>query len=266
MKISIVTPSFNQSDFLEETINSVISQDHPDLEYIIIDGGSTDRSVEIIKKYEKHLTYWISESDRGQTHAINKGFQKATGEILAYLNSDDLYLPHALSRVAGTFTMNPSIDLAYGNIQLIDEKSNYKRDIRFVPFNFQDLLYEGGCLHQTGTFWTKRIYDVLGGFDENLTFCMDYDFFVRAAARHAEFTLIPYHLSCFREHGSSKSSNLITIGDAEHELIRDAHLERPLLPISAIKAYYQAVRMLKYVKQGDTGYVIRGIMDRLKSN
>jgi glycosyltransferase involved in cell wall biosynthesis len=106
-KISIVTPSFNQGRFIEKTILSVIEQDYPNLEYIIIDGGSTDESVEVIKKYDQHLAYWVSEPDRGQSHAINKGFERATGEIFGWLNSDDWYHPGALKAVAEAFAANP---------------------------------------------------------------------------------------------------------------------------------------------------------------
>lgn len=113
-KISIVTPSFNQGKYLEKTILSVLEQDYPNLEYIIIDGGSTDNSVEIIKKYEKHLAYWVSEPDRGQSHAINKGFGHATGEILGWLNSDDYYAPGAPQAIAEAFLANPDVGAIVG--------------------------------------------------------------------------------------------------------------------------------------------------------
>ena len=113
-KISVITPSYNQADFLEETILSVLNQNYPNLEYIIIDGGSTDRSVEIIKKYEKHLSYWVSEKDDGQSHAINKGLQHATGEIICWLCSDDLHVSDTLYTVAELFRLNPEIALLHG--------------------------------------------------------------------------------------------------------------------------------------------------------
>src|SRR5882672_2272557 len=122
-KVTIVTPSYNQGEFLEETIRSVLLQGYPNLEYIIIDGGSTDRSVEIIRRYEKWLAHWVSERDRGQSDAINKGFSRSTGDICAYLNSDDVYLPHALLSVARLFEKHPDAALLYGDCQLIDESS-----------------------------------------------------------------------------------------------------------------------------------------------
>src|SRR5512134_129792 len=131
-KISIVTPSFNQGKYLERTIRSVIEQDYPNLEYIIIDGGSTDESVEIIRKYEKHLAYWVSEPDRGQSHAINKGFDRATGEIFGWLNSDDWYVPGALKAVAEAFAANPEAGAVVGAGEMVDEEG--KLVLRCEPF------------------------------------------------------------------------------------------------------------------------------------
>src|SRR5687767_11527952 len=113
-RITIVTPSFQQASYLEQTIDSVLSQGYPNLEYAVVDGGSTDGSVEIIKRYQKHLAYWVSEKDRGQTHAINKGMARATGEIRAYINSDDYYLPGTLQRVADAFQRDSGLDLVHG--------------------------------------------------------------------------------------------------------------------------------------------------------
>src|SRR5437773_10669670 len=119
-KLSIITPSFNQAQYLEETILSVLQQKYDPLEFIIIDGGSTDGSVEIIRKYESRLAYWVSEKDRGQAHAINKGLQRATGELIAYLNSDDYYSPGALRSVAEFFMVHPDVDLIHGRCAVAD--------------------------------------------------------------------------------------------------------------------------------------------------
>ena len=131
-KISIVTPSYNQAEFLERTILSVLNQNYPNLEYIIIDGGSTDSSAEIIKKYERYLTYWVSEPDDGQADAINKGFAKATGDILAWLNSDDLYLPGALLKVKESF-QNAGIAFLYGHSILVDKEDRVIRILYTLP-------------------------------------------------------------------------------------------------------------------------------------
>jgi len=141
-KISIVTPSYNQAEFLERTILSVLNQNYPNLEYIIIDGGSTDGSVEIIKKYEKYLSYWVSEKDRGQAHALNKGFEKATGDLVGWQNSDDIYLPGAFRKVAEVYRNNPNYDVYFGNIYFIDEEDNIIRDLKFSPLR-QELIKKG---------------------------------------------------------------------------------------------------------------------------
>src|SRR5437773_6556922 len=123
-RISVITPSFNQGQFLEETIRSVLLQGYPNLDYIIIDGGSTDGSVEVVKKYEPWLTYWVSEPDRGQSHAINKGWQRAHGDVLAWLNSDDTYNPDALRCAAEALQQNPAAGMVYSDMNYIDVSSN----------------------------------------------------------------------------------------------------------------------------------------------
>jgi glycosyltransferase involved in cell wall biosynthesis len=133
-KISIVTPSFNQGTFLEKTIQSVLSQDYSNLEYIIIDGGSTDNSVEIIKKYAERLSYWVSKPDAGQSDAINKGFRKASGDICAWINSDDVYYPGVLTMIAASFEEHPSVDLLYGYHNDVNEKDEVIRKGMYFPF------------------------------------------------------------------------------------------------------------------------------------
>ncbi len=180
-KISIVTPSYNQGEFLEDTICSVLDQGYPNLEYIVIDGGSTDQSVEIIKKYEKHLKYWVSESDRGQTHAINKGFQHASGDVYAYLNSDDQYVAGILRVVAEdysqmddrfrfwkayvveTFNAEGPIDTVYPN-----------QDCRLTTW-----LSTSFGLLQPGVFWAQQLYESVNGFDEQLHYVFDRNFFMQ---------------------------------------------------------------------------------------
>ena len=154
-KISIVTPSYNQVKFLERTILSILNQNYPNLEYIIIDGGSTDGSVEIIKKYEKYLACWVSEKDKGQSDAINKGFKKASGDIIAWQNSDDIYLPGVFEKVALLFSKRKDMDVVFGNIYLIDENDNILRDIRYVPFSLKSFLYEGCNITNQATFWRR---------------------------------------------------------------------------------------------------------------
>ncbi len=169
-KISIVTPSFNQAEFLEETIQSILGQGYPNLEYIIIDGGSTDGSLEIIKKYERHLHFWCSEPDGGQYDAINKGFSHSTGEILAWLNSDDMYFPWTLRTVSSIMsdlpqvewltTLKPGIWDRHGFCLGFREVSGYSREA-FLDGNF---LPSRGCIQQESTFWRRSIWEKAGGY------------------------------------------------------------------------------------------------------
>ncbi|MDY6853510.1 MAG: glycosyltransferase family 2 protein [Thermodesulfobacteriota bacterium] len=206
-KISIVTPSYNQGKFLEETIRSILLQGYPNLEYIIIDGGSIDESVEIIKKYEKWLAFWISEKDRGQSHAINKGFAKASGDIYAYINSDDLYCPGALSSIAPIFKKNGDPHLVAGEC-VIFEGTKVKRI--FTPWWPERLSYfvektYSSTFAQPASFWSKEIYEDLGGFDQSLNFCFDREFFLRIGLAGVNPYLIDRKVARFREHSESKT-------------------------------------------------------------
>jgi len=177
-KISIVTPSYNQGQFIEETIRSVLLQGYPNLEYIIIDGGSTDSSVDIIKKYSPWLTYWVSEPDRGQSHAINKGWKMATGEIFAYLNSDDTYLPGAIIAAESFLTEHPDISMIYGDCNFIDEEGKIMRTYHGKEFDIRKMLFANIIPQQT-VFFRDHVLDRIGYLDESLHMVMDRDMWIR---------------------------------------------------------------------------------------
>jgi glycosyltransferase involved in cell wall biosynthesis len=176
-RITIVTPSYNQGNFIEETIRSVLLQGYPNLEYIIMDGGSTDNTVEIIKKYEPWLTYWVSEKDRGQSHAINKGFLRATGEIYGWINSDDGYLPGALSLVAQSIS-NRKKTIVIGASKRLYELGAREEIDRRRPTH-DEMLYEGRTFPQPGVFWTMDLWDAANCLREELFYAMDYDVWLR---------------------------------------------------------------------------------------
>jgi glycosyltransferase involved in cell wall biosynthesis len=166
-RITIVTPSYNQGQYLEATIQSVLGQGYPDLEYIIMDGGSTDESVTVIKKYEKYLAYWVSAPDGGQAAAVNAGFGRATGGILAWLNSDDTYLPDALRRAAETLD-DGKPDLVFGNCMYFIQESG---QVILTNVGIAQQAYDlPTCdyLSQSSTFWTRRAWDLVGPLDESL--------------------------------------------------------------------------------------------------
>ena len=202
--ISIVTPSYNQGDFIEETIRSVLLQGYPNLEYIIIDGGSTDNSIEIIQKYKPFLAYWISEPDRGQSHGINKGFYKATGQLIGWQNSDDFYFPHAFEAAAKAAVRHNQYDVFYGSrCWLYTEEQNLIRDHHMSPFDLNKMIPNTNMSNQS-TFFTKKIFENNNFIDESFNHCMDHEFFWRLIFRGYCFLFVPRIDGCFRMYGSCK--------------------------------------------------------------
>lgn len=203
-RFTLIIPSFNQGQYLEEAIRSVLLQGYPDLELIVIDGGSSDNSVEVIHKYEPWIAYWVSERDRGQSHAINKGVERATGELINWVNSDDWLEEHALFRVASRFAEAPETDILFGDCHLVypGVKTVRYRAVDFDPVDFTSRI----SIHQPGTFWRTRLFREAGPLDETLHFCMDYDFWARIVFNHRSERL-PEVLANFRRYPESKSSN-----------------------------------------------------------
>lgn len=219
--ISIVTPSFNQGDFLEKTILSVIDQKYHALEYIIQDGDSRDNTIEVIKRYQSSLKHWQSVKDKGQSHAINLGFAHTTGEIMAYLNSDDLLLPGSLHYIANYFAKHPEVDVVYGHRVLIDE---YDQEIGkwILPKHDSNILIWADYIPQETLFWRRRIWEKAGGhIDENFRFAMDWDLLLRFREAGAKFVRLPRFLGAFRVHLHQKtSSEMSHIGVEEMERLR----------------------------------------------
>jgi len=219
-KISIVTISYNQGQFIEATLRSVLMQNYPNLEYIVVDGGSTDSTKIILDRYQDELSICISESDNGQSHAINKGFSHATGEILAWLNSDDQYLPGTLRSVALAFDEHQT-DLVIGGCQRIKDHSRLRLGrihhcilpfdcVINLPFegiqDFQGSWQKADFFFQPEVFWKKKVWDAVGGrVDESLNFAMDYELWLRLAKAGAKALHIHETLATFRVHESQKT-------------------------------------------------------------
>lgn len=188
IKVSIITPSFNQAPFLKQCIESVLNQDYPNIEYIIIDGGSNDGSVDIIKQFEDNIAYWISEADEGQSHAINKGFEKASGEIIAWLNSDDLYFPDAVSTAVKRFEENQNLSLFYGNCVFIDKEGAFLRYFTETEsYNKHRLLNYSDYIMQPTTFFKRKHWKNVGKLDESLHFTMDWDLWCKLCTQGEVF-------------------------------------------------------------------------------
>ncbi len=258
-KISIITPSFNQAKYLPATIESVLAQNYPHLEYLIIDGGSTDGTLDILNfgfpnleeesqskiqnpksKIEiiqnlKSKIRWFSEPDEGQAQAINKGFKKSTGEIVAWLNSDDLYLPNALNHVGEFFSRHPQVEVIYGDYHLIDHNGRLLLRKQEIPFDYNILLYGLDYISQPTTFFRRTVFERVGYLDETLHYGLDWEYWLRLA-NHGEktkrseiserFVHLPYYLAATRWHFQAKTLLAPPEMYAEHQAIRERYWDK----------------------------------------
>jgi glycosyltransferase involved in cell wall biosynthesis len=243
--ISISTPSFNQGRFLEQTIRSVLDQGYPALEFAVQDGGSKDESVKVMEKYRDRLTHIESRKDNGQAQAINLGFAHATrGEIMGYLNSDDLLMPGALNYVAAYFAANPDVDVVYGHRVIIDE--NDKEVGRWIlPAHSDRMLLWADYVPQETMFWRRRIWDKAGGrIDEAFQFALDWDLLLRFRAAGAKFVRLPRFLGAFRVHTCQKTSaELAATGAPEMDSLRTRN--------------HGCATTLEDVRKNMSGYILR---------
>lgn len=219
-RISIVTPSYNQGQFIEETIRSVLLQGYPNFEYIIVDGGSTDGSVEIIKKYEPWLAYWVSEKDRGQSHAINKGIKRASGDILLWLNADDICLPCSFQIVVDAFRTNPTYSIVIGQAQLIDVYGRIVGQLHSQFNSWSEVITSPtNLIRQVSTFFSRGLFNELGMVDESLHIAMDTELLIRFTQHHKPLILNRF-ITAFRTHASAKSRKQIIKGYEESDRVR----------------------------------------------
>lgn len=228
--VSVITPSYNQAEFLEDTIQSVLAQDYPAIEYLIVDGGSTDGSVDIIKKYNSQLTWWVSEPDEGQASAINKGMARAQGEIVAWLNSDDLYLPGAVGEAVTSFQENPQASMVFGNAITIDAKGTPLKKLIFPSWGLEDLIgFRIIC--QPAVFIRRDAYERVKGLDLKYHFMLDHQLWIRIASlgpiQHEDS-----FWAAARHHGAAKNvSQAAAFGRETLEVLDWMQLQDDLGPL-----------------------------------
>lgn len=257
-RISLITPSFNQVEFLERTLRSVLDQNYPNLEYIVIDGGSTDGSVDLIRKYASQLTYWVSERDHGQAHAINKGLRLATGDWIAWQNSDDIFYPSAFQQLAVAAKMDRAADLIIGNMNMIDRYDAVLRDVKYVRPTYSSLLAEGMVLTNQAAFWRRSLHDEIGYLDQSLDCGFDYDWFLRVLQRGRAATHVNAVWGGLRMHEETKTNLRQDVFACEYKKILQG---REVSTWS--RRYHQIRRMCLMLGLGEFSYVFRGLVERL---
>jgi GT2 family glycosyltransferase len=230
-RITVVTPSYNQVEFLEKTLRSVLLQGYPNLEYIVIDGGSTDQSPDIIRRYAPWLAHWESEPDRGQSHALNKGFARATGEIRLWLNSDDVYLPNALEAIALKITALRERAILFGDATLTwpdgEEMHHRPPDVDYSRLLFQSELYrrDRQCMPcQPSVAWHAALQEAAGPLREDLDLAMDHDFWLRMLEAGGHFRRLDQNLAIYRFHDASKSGRGFDTFESEWRTVQEEHL------------------------------------------
>jgi len=252
MKISILTPSYNQANFLEHNIQSIMSQglgDGDQVEHIVMDGGSTDESFDILRKYP-HLI-WRSERDRGQTHALNKALALSTGGVIGWVNSDDMLPPNALLTVAEFFKRYPEQHVLVGNLEIIDENSKLLYKIPSQAVTFDGLLNGRECVTQTSTFFRRTVFETVGIFNEDLHYGMDHEFFLRVAKRF-RFCPIDADLGAFRKYADSKTGSSAIEFIKDRIAIRRMHGGKFFSSANILIAYMlisEPLRHIKWIRQ-----------------
>jgi len=257
LKVSIITPSYNQGKFIGRTIDSILNQSYKNIEYIVMDGGSTDETVRILKKYSNKII-WKSKKDNGQSEAINKGLKMASGEIVAFLNSDDTYEPEAIAKVVNFFQNNPKIKWVYGKCRIVDENDieirkpiTLYKNFLLKKYNYRILLTEN-YISQPATFWRKNLHDEIGYLNEREHYTMDYEFWLRIGKKYKAGVINDY-LANFRMYSSSKSGSLVNPQFKDELRIAKKFSQGDKLPIFFHKLNYYKItgiyRLMAKVKR-----------------
>lgn len=260
-KISVITPSLNQSKYIERTILSIINQNYPNLELIVVDGGSTDGSEKIFNKYEKYMHRCIREPDKGQSQAINKGLRIASGDLIAFQNSDDVYLEGAFHKIAGAFCSHKNCGVFTGNILIIDRDDRVINCMKLIKPRLSAQVFNGSQLHNQATFWTRETMRSIGYMNEQLHFCMDYEYFLRFLRNKIRFYHLNENIGAFRIHPESKTINKHEIHLNELNKIRKEYRSclglSKYLPNFAPVMINKIYKSLIHISRGDIAYLFR---------
>ncbi len=241
MRVSVVTPAYNQAEFLEETILSVLAQDYPDLEYVVVDDGSTDGSAEIVERYADRLHWWTRQENAGQVAAINRGFEHTTGDLMAYLNSDDTFLPGAVSEMVTEFEANPELVMVYGDALYTDPDSNRTGYLTSRPWDPPTMVMNcDNHVVQPSSMWTRRAWEQAGPFDERGYYFFDFEFYLRLSAL-GPVRRVPKPWSTYRLHPTSKSEGDQREKARDQLRFADAFLTSERLP-DALRPYVRQGR------------------------
>ena len=263
--VTIVTPCRNSQAYLEETINSVARQTYPNIEYIVVDGGSTDGTLDIIGRYEDVISRWVSEPDNGQADGLRKGFSMGRGEVLGWINSDDLYPADAV-QVAVSAMHDSGEDVVYGNRILIDSTGRRVGERRLSPFlpffSRRGVLYGGFGIYQPAAFWTRELYDRAGGIDPTYHFRMDTEMIIRFVMAGATFKFLRSDLVRFRIHPNSKTSSIPDVARREQERIARGLPPRTRAYKSLVKFACRAWKVLYQLRDTQGRYLVKRALDR----
>ncbi len=244
--VSIIVPSYNQGEYIQATLDSILSQDYLRLEIIVMDGGSTDNTCDILRSIRDLRLTWRSEPDNGQSHAINKGLRQSTGSILSYLNSDDLLLPGAIHKALDYFDTHPECDLVYGHNYIIDENGEPVRESPAFDFGIIEMLTPIGGLPQPGLFWRRRVMEQIGLFDESLHYTMDYDYWLRTSLAGFRLDYLRTSLGAFRLHPTSKTVSRLSRFWDDWGQVLDKVYSRPDLPPEIRRTETEAKTYVKW--------------------
>ena len=264
-KISIVMPTFNHAKYIERSILSILNQNYPNLDLIIIDGGSNDDTNKIIKKYQDKISFYVSEKDKGQSDALNKGFKYCKGEVYGWLNSDDIYLPNSFNLAISILKDNPSKKIVFGDWLSIDDKDNIIDYNHAFDFNLNHFKYEGFHLNTQSMFWRSEVHKKFSGFNVDLNYTMDYQMIIEFGINEGQqsFIRIPQTLGGFRRYDGQKTTRINTNIYKEHKFIakKYRYLDKYKLIGRLKRLYFRLRRAFWYIKRGG----INNLIYRLKA-